>query len=312
MLVPILAVAAGCGAAAGPTTTADCDDPVLVYPGGSRLSGYTVIESTPDVEPTILTDALPVFEPVVSPDGTLIAVGHGGGTLEECCGYERSRIAVLDRADELRDLSADGAGPVWDLQWSADGREIFYTRAGVTGNDELFAVDLEGRERTLLRFNGWTGQVAVEPDGTHALVVTENGLRRYDLADGTHEVLDIGLVAFHRVSPGPAGGIAVIARERIGAGSGIYVYDPTTAMSTPVFVQDGLEGGVPHALAWSGDDLVFNAAMGTPTLGFFIWDRATGDVRELDRPGLNESASSTGGPLSTTACDTAPPGEQPD
>lgn len=311
MLVPILAVTAGCGAAPA-STTSDCDDPILVYPGGDRLSGYTVIESRPDVEPTTLTaESLPVFSPVISPDGSRIAVGYGGGALEECCGYERSRVAVLDHAGELRDLSTEASGQVDNLQWSADGREIFFTRTGEDGLDELLAVDLEGRERAVFGFTEQIYQVAIEPDGAHALVTTEADLRRYDLTAGSHEVLDIGVAGIHRVRPGPAGSIAVIAVAGIAEPQGIYVYDPATGSSTQVFVRDGLNGGIPHAVTWSGDHLAFNVVVDGPTLAFFIWDPTSGVVREFDRPGLDESVTTTGGPLSAPACTAAPAGEQP-
>lgn len=313
ILVPILGVAAGCGVAPAATTAFECDDPVLVYPGGDRLSGYTVIESRPDVEPTTLTDeSIPVFSPVISPDGSLIAVGYGGGSLEECCGYERSRVAVLDEAGDLRDLTAEGPGQLQNLQWSADGREIFYTRTGEDSLEELLAVDLEGGERAVLEFTEQIYQVAIEPDGTHALVTTETGLSRYDLADGSHEVLDIGVMGARSVRPGPAGSIAMIAQEGIYAYQGIYVYDPASGRSTQVYLRDGPDGGLPRALTWSGDQLVYNVAAYNPPRGFFMWDRPTGAVRELDRPGLDESVMAVGAPLSAPACSDTPTGEQPD
>jgi Tol biopolymer transport system component len=62
---------------------------------------------------------------------------------------DRGNVAVVDLAGTKRTLSKDWAA-IRGLAWSPDGREVWFTGVRSGAAHALYAVDLEGRERTLL------------------------------------------------------------------------------------------------------------------------------------------------------------------
>jgi Tol biopolymer transport system component len=90
-------------------------------------------------------------------------------------------VMVVDRAGKRTSLTpvfASGRG----LAWSPDGREIWYTVAKTGGNRSLYAVNLSGRERTLVRITGNLSLHDVSRDGR--LLITQDVERLGDLGRG--------------------------------------------------------------------------------------------------------------------------------
>ena len=90
-------------------------------------------------------------------------------------------VVVVDRAGTKRSLTpvfSSGRG----LAWSPDGREVWYTASKTGGNRSLYAVDMNGRERTLSRVTGNLILHDSTPDGR--LLVTQDVERLGDLGKG--------------------------------------------------------------------------------------------------------------------------------
>ncbi|MBC8646940.1 MAG: hypothetical protein H7X85_07235, partial [Thermoanaerobaculia bacterium] len=68
-------------------------------------------------------------------------------------GDDGGSVAVVDRSGSKKSLS-EGFSTVGGLDWSPDGKEIWFTAAKVGGNRALHAVSLSGRERLLSRVTG--------------------------------------------------------------------------------------------------------------------------------------------------------------
>lgn len=105
----------------------------------------------------------------VSPDGERVAfVDH------PVAGDDRGSICVVDRKGAKTVLSSGWASAL-GLDWSSDGREIWFTATEVSPNCGLWAVDLKGRQRLLARSAGRLALQDVSPSGE--LLVTEGRVR---------------------------------------------------------------------------------------------------------------------------------------
>jgi Tol biopolymer transport system component len=111
-----------------------------------------------------------VSHPRVSRDGTRVAfVDH------PLRWDDRGSVAVVSRDGTVKTL-----GGVWQsaggLAWSPSGRELWYSAAPAGAGRELRAVDLDGRERPLLRASGNLTLHDVSPDGR--VLVSDDKWRR--------------------------------------------------------------------------------------------------------------------------------------
>ena len=76
----------------------------------------------------------------------------------------RGDVAVVDRHGTKRTLSR-GWARTRGLAWSPDGREVWFSGDRVGGDYAVFAVDLDGRERTVLSAPATIAVLDVAPDG---------------------------------------------------------------------------------------------------------------------------------------------------
>ena len=105
----------------------------------------------------------------VSPDGERVAfVDH------PVAGDDRGAICVVDRKGE-KTVLAEGWASALGLDWSPDGREVWFTATEVSPNCGLWAVDLKGNRRLLARSPGRLALQDVSPSGE--LLVTEGRMR---------------------------------------------------------------------------------------------------------------------------------------
>ncbi len=105
----------------------------------------------------------------VSPDGERVAfVDH------PVAGDDRGAICVVDRKG-AKTVLAQGWASALGLDWSADGREVWFTATEVSPNCGLWAVDLKGNRRLLARGPGRLALQDVSPSGE--VLVTEGRLR---------------------------------------------------------------------------------------------------------------------------------------
>ncbi len=105
----------------------------------------------------------------VSPDGERVAfVDH------PVAGDDRGAICVVDRKGAMTVL-AEGWASALGLDWSPDGREVWFSAGDVSMNCGLWAVDLKGKRRLLARSPGRLALQDVSPSGE--LLVTEGRIR---------------------------------------------------------------------------------------------------------------------------------------
>ena len=105
----------------------------------------------------------------VSPDGERVAfVDH------PVAGDDRGAICVVDRKG-VTTVLAQGWASALGLDWSPDGREVWFSAGDVSPNCGLWAVDLKGRRRLLARSPGRLALQDVSPSGE--LLVTEGRIR---------------------------------------------------------------------------------------------------------------------------------------
>ena len=86
--------------------------------------------------------------PRVSWDGAHVAFLH-----HELAGNDGGAVMVVDQKGHARTLS-DGWGTIRGLAWSADGSEVWFTAHREGGGRSLYAVSLEGSQRTLVHVPG--------------------------------------------------------------------------------------------------------------------------------------------------------------
>jgi DNA-binding winged helix-turn-helix (wHTH) protein len=92
------------------------------------------------------TQVLPVVQPTnlrISPDGERVAFLEHPVREDD-----RGEVVVVERGGARKVLSS-GWASADGLAWSPDGREVWFTAARLGAENELRAVDLEGRERVL-------------------------------------------------------------------------------------------------------------------------------------------------------------------
>ncbi len=96
-----------------------------------------------------------LYWPRVSPRGDAVALMEQNGTFA---------LVLVERSGARRVLSG-GWWDWWNLAWSPDGREVWFGGAKAGSASELYAVDLDGRLRTLLSAPGTLEMHDVAPDG---------------------------------------------------------------------------------------------------------------------------------------------------
>jgi len=115
----------------------------------------------------------------VSPDGRQIAF------TEQSVLYDaRGNMAVVDVAGQKTTLTTELPN-VFGVAWSPSGREIWFSAAATGNRQNLFAVTLEGRVRSIARFPASVVLYDVAPDG-RALLLSERaqtGIRGRSSAD---------------------------------------------------------------------------------------------------------------------------------
>lgn len=145
----LLVVACG-----GSGSTASCADPVPVTSAGQDMqTGASDLHLwQPDGDREPLPVDRPGWGPVLSPDGRSVAFVRLEGEYTDTLGIDRSRVAVVSLESGNVDFLTPNVPGIrgYDLQWSADGTEIAFSRT--TGETlEIAAVGgADGVQRTLV------------------------------------------------------------------------------------------------------------------------------------------------------------------
>jgi Tol biopolymer transport system component len=121
----------------------------------------------------------------VSPDGRRVAFTEHSVMYDD-----RGGVAVVDAAGRKKALTGEFAS-LHGLAWSPDGREIWFSAAERGMRQELLAVTLKGRLRSIARFPLSVALCDVAPDGRVLLAsqMGQTGIRGRFSADGKEREL---------------------------------------------------------------------------------------------------------------------------
>jgi Tol biopolymer transport system component len=140
-------------------------------------------------------------------------------------GDTRGSVQIATVAGERRKLSDDFKA-VWGLAWAPGGREIWFSASQREAMRTLFAIDLRGRQRVLLRVPLRLALQDVSRDGTKALV-SGDSLRRstFGLApDESHE-RDLSWLDYSNAKDlSPDGRTLLFSEDGEGGGAAYAVY----------------------------------------------------------------------------------------
>ncbi len=140
-----------------------------------------------------------------------------------------AHVAIMDRAGKKRAQSRAFTN-ITGLAWSADGREVWFTAASAGGTRALYAVDLAGRERLLLRVPAWLALKDVSRDGRVLLCKDTANWGMMVSAPGQPEERDVSWYSWSILDDMSPDGRSIVFSEGGEAGEdrwGIYMRDTT-------------------------------------------------------------------------------------
>jgi Tol biopolymer transport system component/predicted Ser/Thr protein kinase len=205
-------------------------------PDGKELAVARIVDGKRRLEFPIGKVLVPegVSGPRISPDGRSIAFWERTATL--------GAVAVIDRSGgSKRVLSGGWRFPEGSAAcWSPDGREVWFTASRLGETDALWAVDLSGKVRLLIRVPGHLELDDVSREG-HALVnhhtITHSVRVASADAPTDHEVSWLDASVLNDLS---ADGKTLLLTERgEGSGSGSVMYLRSTDGSPAVKLGEG-------------------------------------------------------------------------
>ncbi len=215
--------------------------------------------------------------PRVSPDGRSIAFWDGGGA--------PSAVAVIGRdGGKKHVLSGNWAKHLGAPCWSPDGREIWFTASKPGETEALWAVDLSGKQRLLVRSPGSLELDDVSREG-RVLVGHFTTMRTVRVAsNSTPEPRDLSWLDGSVLNDLSADGRMLLLTERgEGSGSGAVVYLRSTDGSPAIKLGEGLGQGLSPDGKW----VLANSATEYGRAGrLALLPTGPGQPLALDREGL--------------------------
>jgi Tol biopolymer transport system component len=160
--------------------------------------------------------------PRVSPDGEHVAIIE-----HPLMADDRGMLSVVTRSGE-RTVLSDGWGSIQGLDWSPDGREVWFTAARQGALCGLHAVDLEGNLRTITTAPGRLILQDIAPDGRVLLVHELKRGEVYGRGPDAEEEVSLSWRDFTFVVDLSRDGRQVLlseSGEAGGAGYGVYLRD---------------------------------------------------------------------------------------
>ena len=195
-------------------------------------------------------------------------------------GDDRGLVVVVDREGHRTALT-DVFASVHGLAWRPDGREVWFTGAGVGADSALFATTLSGRVRLVHRAPGRLVLGDVAPDGR---VLLQRVAARMEVklhhTDGTPD-RDLSWLDYSAPTDISRDGTRMLFYESgQGAGAGYGIYLRGVDGSLPVRLGDGRAA----ALSPDGRLAVSIPLTGPPRL--VLLPTGPGEARTLSDPGL--------------------------
>lgn len=212
----------------------------------------------------------------VSPDGSLVAF------IDHPIRWDSlGTIMVVDRQGKRRVLTGSFSD-VRGLAWAPSGKEIWFTGSNIHLSSNLFAVDLEGRQRLVWAGAGGVVLQDIFSDG-RVLFIRENRRRGVSgLFPGHNSEIDMSWQDWPlltRISPD--GKWIFFSEEGDGGGPRYSAYMRATDGSPAIRLGDGTPYGVSPDLKW-----VASIIPGQPQQLWLLPTR-TGTPKNLSHPGFD-------------------------
>jgi DNA-binding winged helix-turn-helix (wHTH) protein/Tol biopolymer transport system component len=199
-------------------------------------------------------------------------------------GDDRGTIVVVDLNSQEKKVLSTGWESAMGLAWSARGDEIWFTAAKAGERRDLFAVDLHGRQRTLLQIPGGVTLQDTSPDGR--VLLTEDNEREgvIALTPAGERDLSWSDISFPR-GISPDGKKVILNQQSEEAGSDYLVGLRSIDGSPPVRLGEG--GGT----NFSPDGKWTATNIGSMPESTFLLPIGAGERKELRHPGIRSIAA---------------------
>jgi eukaryotic-like serine/threonine-protein kinase len=193
---------------------------------------------------------------------------------------DRGSIMVVDLKNQGKKILSTGWESAQGLAWSASGDEIWFTAAKSGERRDLFAVDLRGRQRTLLRIPGGLTLHDVSPDGRVLLTVDNERSGSMALSPSGERDLSWFDIDFP-LAISPDGKKLLLSEQSQQAGSDYWIGLRGTDGSPPVHLGDGWGGDFSPDGKWVGTNI--------PSIpeSTFLLRVGAGERKELKHPGVH-------------------------
>jgi len=209
----------------------------------------------------------------LSPKGDLIAFHERSGT-------GRWSVAVVDLGGKKKTLS-EGWRSIQGIAWAPAGDEVWFT-AGLSGDHALYAVDLSGRQRLVVRV---PGKLAIQDISRDGRVLLEHDLNRtsmMSLPPGETKERDLSWFDSSTVRNLSADGKTVLFDERgEGGGENSAIYLRGTDGSPAVRLGEGRALGLSPDGKW-----VVSLLTQTSTQQLALLPTGAGETKLLERGGI--------------------------
>ena len=193
-------------------------------------------------------------------------------------GDARGSIAVLDFSGQKKILSTEWES-AYGLAWSAGGDEIWFTAAKAGQRQDLFAVDLRGRQRALLQIPGGITLHDISPEGRVLLTVDNERIGTMALTPAGERDLSWSDISFP-LAISRDGKELLLNQQSEEAGPDYWVGLRSMDGSQPVRLGKGWGGLFSQDGKWTATDVA-----STPESTFLL-PIGTGDRKELRHPGI--------------------------
>jgi len=195
---------------------------------------------------------------------------------------DRGAIAVVDLEGKKRILST-GWESAQGLGWSAGGDEIWFTAAKAGERRDLFAVNLYGRQRTILHVPGGITLQDISPDGRVLLTVDNERVGTMALTPaGERDLSWIDITFPTAISQD--GRDVLLEEQSERAGSDYLVGLRSIDGSPPVRLGEGWGGGFSPDGKWTATDV------NSIPESTFLLPIGAGERKELRHPGIRTYA----------------------
>ena len=187
-----------------------------------------------------------ISDPRVSPRGDLVAF------LEHPLGESRGALVVVDLRGKIRRLSEE-FNSVEGVEWSAGGKEIWFSGKPADGSEAIYAVALSGRQRIVTQGAGDQELRDLSPDGRILLTHWHGRVALMTQPPGESVERDLSWLDWSALADlSDDGRTLLFSEEGEGAGSATYsVYVRKTDGSPAVRLGDGLASSLSPDGKWA-------------------------------------------------------------